>query len=125
MALAITVMVGAGVVASLAQANRIAYKTRNQTGAQELCEAKIDEILTVDYTASGAVPALLASGKTTESVSVYLEQDNTTVTVPGTRTTTIATADAALKLLRVTVNVSYSFRGNSQSYSVCTLRAPD
>jgi hypothetical protein len=124
-ALAVTVVVGAGIIASMTQANRNAYATRNQTGAQELCEGKIDEIVSVSYTSSGTVPALLANGTTSEAVSVYIEQNNTTVAVPGTRTTTIATADASLKLLQVSVNVSYTFRGRPYSYQACTLRAPD
>lgn len=124
-ALGITVVVGAGIIGAMTQANRNAYATRNQTGAQELCEAKIDEIITVAYTTSGAVPALLTSGTTSEPVNVYIEQNNTTVAVPGTRTTTIATANASLKLLQVTVNVSYNFRGRPYSYQACTLRAPD
>jgi Tfp pilus assembly protein PilV len=124
-ALALTVMIGTGIIAAMLQANRNAYVTRNQTGAQELCEGKIDEIISASYPASGTVPTVLTSGTTTESVKVYIEQNNTTVDVPGTRTTTIATADATLKLLQVTVTVTYNFRGRPYSYQACTLRAPD
>lgn len=61
----------------------------------------------------------------TENVSVYVEQNGTTVTVPGVRTTTVACSDTTLDLAQFTVQVAYTYRGKSYSYSMFTLRSPD
>ena len=72
---------------------------------------------------------------TAETVQVYVQQDGTTNTVPGTRTTTIGlstltdastgSSGSSLKVMTFTVQVSYTYRGKTYSYSMYTLRGPD
>ena len=70
-----------------------------------------------------------------ENVQVYVQQNGSTNTVPGVRTTTagLATltdastgnAGVSLKVLTFTVTVTYTYRGKPYSYSMYTLRGPD
>ena len=88
------------------------------------------------YSSSGAYtgtnPLVTSTG---EKVQVYVQQNGTTITVPGTRTSQISLASltdastgnssASLNLITFTVTVNYTFRGKSYSYSMYTLRGPD
>ena len=60
-----------------------------------------------------------------ETVSIYVAQDGTTVQVPGTRTTTVACTNTALNLAQFTVRVAYVYRSKSYSYAMYVLRGAD
>ena len=89
-----------------------------------------------NYDTTGKFSSTTGVTTSNESVQVYVQQDGTTATVTGTRTTTVtltslsdglstATAPPSLKVVSFTVNVAYTFRGKSYSYSMYTLRSPD
>lgn len=76
------------------------------------------------------------SGQTSlvEPITIYTPRDGTTNSaITGTRTTTVALSplmDASnvatsLKVVQFTVTVAYTYRGQSYSYSMYTLRGPD
>ena len=70
-----------------------------------------------------------------ESVRVYVQQNGTTNTVLGTRTTSVSLSSlidastgnsaASLGVMTFTVTVNYTYRGKSYTYSMYTLRSPD
>ena len=68
-----------------------------------------------------------------EPVNVYVQQDGTTATVTGTRTTTVTSMIATLPSspnvqvpsVLFTVQVTYIFRGNANTYSMSTVRSFD
>ncbi len=103
---------------------------------------------TADYNSSGVFTG--GSGQTTltEPVTIYAPRDGTTASaVTGTRTTTVALSSLAdqsvittgtgtsavtsaatkssLNLIQFTVTVAYTFRGQSYTYSMYTLRGTD
>ncbi len=88
------------------------------------------------YDSSGKYTGTGTAQTTSETVQVYVQQDGTTSTVPGTRTTTVSlapltnavssgTAGTSLRVVTFTVTVTYTYRGKSYSYSMYTLRSPD
>jgi type II secretory pathway pseudopilin PulG len=88
-----------------------------------------------DWTASappytmGSKPAFQQPGTSvqtsTEAVSVHVEQDGATVTVPGTRKTSITCTDPTLNLAQFTVTVSYTYRSRRFNYDMYCLRGSD
>ena len=89
-----------------------------------------------DYSTSGQFTG--ASGKTTlvEPVTIYASRDGTTASaITGTRTTSISLSSfvdtnvtlpvTSLNLIQFVVTVSYTFRGQTYSYSMYTMRGPD
>jgi type II secretory pathway pseudopilin PulG len=129
----LVVGVAAGAIGgSMLQLNDFAARQRNQSNARNLCQECIEKALTSPYSPdTGIVSADLGgswpinTAPKSEQVTVYLGKDSSTVSVPATRTTTLAMADASLKLLRVTVQVAYTFRGRNYTYQMGTLRAPE
>ena len=70
----------------------------------------------------------------TEPVNIYLKQETGTSVISGTRTTSIALpttltdtsgTTGQLKIVQFTVTVAYTFRNQSYSYSMYTLRSAD
>jgi type II secretory pathway pseudopilin PulG len=118
-------------ILTLLHLNRLATAERTRTNAKELCQERIEEALAAIFNpATSQVGAALGgtwpiTNPPNEAVNVVVDFDNTKVIATGTRTTTIAIADATYNLLRVTVAVSYNFRGKPYQYEMGTLRAPD
>ena len=91
-----------------------------------------------DYSTSGTTFGQFTggSGQTSlaEPVTVYATRDGSTGSaVTGTRTTTVAlsplndanAATNSLMIVQFTVTVAYTYRGQSYSYSMYTMRGPD
>ncbi len=161
--LAILVLTTVGGVSGFVMLNQYASSLRNISSAKALCQERVEEVQTMTFNPPLTVPTvpgqtdgqtyyplgqltnydatgkLTASGTLTtasaEPVQVYLQQDGTANTVPGTRTTSVALSSltdsstgntgASLKVVMFTATVTYTYRGKSYSYSMYTLRAPD
>ena len=89
---------------------------------------------------TGTSTVQTTNGTTGENVQVYVQQDGTSNTVPGVRTTSVSLASltdgstvppttapslTSLGVVTFTVTVTYTFRGNNYTYSMYTLRSPD
>jgi len=122
-----------GIILALLQLNSMAAFGRSISNAKELCQEHIEKVLTVPYDSAGAIPALLTNQVETNNVLIFVNQDDTTVIIPGQRTTTVSKADVANPLndpilnavLQITVRVEYKYRGINTSYEMYTMRTPD
>jgi type II secretory pathway pseudopilin PulG len=143
----IGIVAGSSIYAML-DANRYAAVQRVRTAAKAACQERIDQALTVPYSAPDLLPALFTVGgsipapsgspdrgteTSTESISLYTDQtDANENVVPAKRTTRVSLSDAALGLVRVWVRVEYKFRDNNNdptkynySHEMYAVRAPD
>ena len=132
------VVVIAGIVAvqSLALLNARASAMRIFNNARAVVQRNIDTAVGVPYT-TAAVPAILAT--TTAGGSVWVDDgannlenvvylsNGTSTLVQGTLTRTVVAEpnSESQALLRVTFQLSYTYRKRNYSYSMKTLRAPD
>lgn len=126
--------VGAGVALScLASGNRVAEVNRTRTVALALCQERIDEMVASPFSPPSKLPACFGTSwpvpaaeivTTTEAVQIHADPDGAGI-VNGTRTTRVALADAALKLVRVTARVTYTYRGSNYVVETYALRSPD
>jgi prepilin-type N-terminal cleavage/methylation domain-containing protein len=117
----------------LLAANNIAAANRNQNAALALCRDRIDQMVAAKFSPPAAIPSFfgntwpISASETvtnTETIQLYSDQSGAGL-VTGTRTTRVALADASLNLVRVTVLVSYNYRGKNFSRETYTLRVPD
>jgi type II secretory pathway pseudopilin PulG len=106
---------------ALSSDNNLAAVNRNLLAAKTVAQAQIDEAQSVTYTTTGTVPSVLATGTSTSTVTIAEGPPALT----GTRTTTAAVTDATLGIRRVTVRVTYTYRGRPYSVTLATARAPD
>ena len=137
----IGLIAGSSIYAML-DSNRFAASDRVRTAAKTACQEKIDQALTTPYSPPDALPTLFTTGGSipapsgspdqgtqtipTETIALYVDQDDTTRTVvQGTRTTRVSLSDSILGLVRVWVRVDYSFRGKAYAYEMYVVRAPD
>jgi prepilin-type N-terminal cleavage/methylation domain-containing protein len=116
---------------TLLHLNRFAMVERTRTNAKELCQEKIEEAMAAPFNPGMKQVGAVLGGSwpitnpAPESVDVVIDFDNTKVIAKGSRTTTVAVADASSSLLRVSVEVTYDFRGKPYTYQMGMLRAPD
>jgi prepilin-type N-terminal cleavage/methylation domain-containing protein len=106
---------------ALSSDNQIAAVNRYLLSAKTLAQSRIDEALSVSYHATGPVPAVLAEGKTANTVVI----SNSSPPLTGTMTTTVVVSDPALALRRIAVSVNYSFGGRPYEVTLASARAPD
>jgi prepilin-type N-terminal cleavage/methylation domain-containing protein len=120
---------------ALTQINRYANSARLRTLALAVAQQRIDEVLTVPWSAGGAVPSILSVGTQTETdlplnndplnsqaglSSAYTGLD---VQVNATRTT--AVTSVSTRTLRAVVTVAYTYRSRNFLITLTTLRATD
>jgi hypothetical protein len=124
-----------GALLAMTQMNRYAAAARLRTLALAVAQQRIDEVLTTPWQTTGARPAVLAVGTSTES-NLSLDSDafNTQASlrsaftslglpVSATRVTNISTV--AVRRLRAVVTVSYIYRGRTYQIGLSTLRTTD
>ena len=132
----VIVIAGMVGVQALALLNAKAASMRILNNARAVVQRNIDTAMGVAYTPT-VVPAILATTPATGSVYVddgaanlenvvYL-RNGTTPLVKGTLTRTVVAEPntESQALLRVTFQLTYTFRKHNYSYSMTTLRAPD
>lgn len=139
-------MVAAGVLAlvavggthALLTANRIAAASRVWTGARAVVQRNIDTALTVSFTKSSPVPAILAitpsppekyddDGGFDNTIQIAVQDNGTLVVASGTlwRTVTaVANADNA-DIRQITFRLDYTYQGRPTSVSMSTMRSID
>ncbi|MFN2541875.1 MAG: hypothetical protein ABR514_06885 [Chthoniobacterales bacterium] len=145
MALAVIGTMGGGCYIGLNSLNAYAVSSRLYSEAQTCAQNQIDLILSKEPfdPMNNKVPAVLggqvlAAGTsttvTTPNVFIYQDPVNGKVVVSGTMTTTITNPGSTmtfggtttnLNIYRVTVRVSYTFRGTNYSVSMDTMRTAD
>jgi prepilin-type N-terminal cleavage/methylation domain-containing protein len=138
LAVAATVIVVAGiaVVQALALLNSKAAAMRILNNARAVVQRNMDTAMGVPYTTS-SVPTILATTTTSGSTwvddgangienIVYL-RDGVTPLVKGTLTRTVVSEPNTMNqaLLRITFQLTYTYRKHNYSYSMTSLRAPD
>jgi hypothetical protein len=117
------------------QLNQMAMISRLYTGAAALAENQIDLISTDSpfQPQNNLVPTELTPGTVSTGVTVYQDPVSNN-TIPGTMTTTVATANTSytsgsvtdtLYLYQATVTITYTYRNHSYSVSFSTLRTAD
>ena len=124
-----------GSVSALAQINRWATRARLQTLALAVAQQKIDLLQTTGWQITGAPPAVLTAGTSTET-NLPLNNDafnsetglssaftSLDYQVNATRTTQITSLSAST--LRAVVTVTFTYRNRTSSVSLTTLRATD
>ena len=122
-------------VSAMTQVNRWATGARLRTLALALVQQRIDQVETTPWQLLGTRPALLTAGTTTTNnlplnndsfnsatglASAFTSLDRQ---VNATRTTTVTNVTA--RTIRITVTVSYTYRGRASSVSLTTLRTTD
>lgn len=124
-------------VISFSQLNWFASSARYETLALAAAQQKMDQIMTTPWSVSGATPAVLTAGTTTET-NLPLNNDsfntetglssaftNYDTQVLDSRKTVITAVGGNTRLLSVAVTVSYTYRGRSYSITQYGLRATD
>jgi type II secretory pathway pseudopilin PulG len=131
-AMALIGTISVGVLMSFSSANRLGIVDRSLTYARELCQDRIEQMVSQSYSPSTTIPTLFgawpipATNTTTatETVPIYSDISGATM-VNGTRTTIVSRPDANLNYVLVTVRVNYTFRGTNYQQEINTVRAPD
>lgn len=126
----------AGSIWALTQTNQFAFVARLYTGAENVAQNQIDQIMSDGpfNPQSGQIPAVLQSG--TQQVQIYNEPNpaggqprvvngQMTTTVSPVTNTVVNGATTNLNIYSATVVVSYTFRGKVYSVQLNAMRAPD
>jgi type II secretory pathway pseudopilin PulG len=131
---AVIVVVGATALYALTMINGYAAASRVQAAAQCIVQNQIDQILTtgpyVPTNTPADIPAILATGTTSNNIAVFTDPETSAAQVTGTLTTDIRDSGAVssgtpLYVLRAAVKLRYNFRGKAFQIAMNTLRAPD
>jgi type II secretory pathway pseudopilin PulG len=142
-AMAISILIGAGLLAGLTQCLSFAASGRLLTNARAIVHRNIDAAGGVAFTSTSSIPTILATtgsawtvceddGATTTGTTVeniQLSGSNNTVLVTGTLRRMVAqetaSESASAQIYRITFKVDYTFLSKSFSYSETTLRSID
>jgi hypothetical protein len=135
MAMAIVLIAGMASVQALILTNHRAAAMRTLNNARAIVQRNIDAALGVPFSASAAVPAILAigsgqyddDGDGVLAVPVVVKRDGTSRVVSGTltRTVTAEPNSASADIRRITFTVDYTYRSKPYSVSMTTLRSTD